>query len=78
MNETWMGILFALTFVFGVVRGLTSLKIFDTGLVGILQTIFTIQSGKTLFGVFIIYLDNLLFYIALCYQAWYWWVFFIN
>jgi len=65
-------ILLALTFVFGVLRLLSHLKIFDMRLIGILDTIFTVQSGKRLLGFIAMYLDNIFFYGSLAFQAWYW------
>lgn len=59
-------ILLAITFVFGVVRLISFTKIFDKDLVGIIKTIIPIN--RILYE----YLDYLIFYGSLCFQAWYW------
>jgi len=59
-------ILLAITFVFGVVRLITFTRVFEKDLVGIIKTILPINH------ILIQYLDYLIFYGSLCFQAWYW------
>lgn len=61
-----LNILLTITFVFGVVRLLTYTKLFKNELVGIIQIIIPHESK------FLTYLDYLLFYFSLCFQASYW------
>jgi len=72
MSVLTLQILLAITFVFGVLRLLTNTKVFDMRLIGILETIFTVQSTKHIFGILVKYLDNIIFYGSLAFQAWYW------
>jgi hypothetical protein len=66
--------LLAITFVYGVLRLLTHTKLFNTVLVGILESIFTKPNQKTLFGALIMIIDICFFYFSLVFQAW-WWLF---
>lgn len=74
MTTLQLQILLAITFVYGVVKLITYLKIFDTHLVNILHSIFTKPSEKTIFGVVIMIIDIWFFYFSLVFQAW-WWLF---
>lgn len=61
-----MNILLAITFVYGVLRLLTMLKVFNIQLHGILSFIF--KTNNTILAL----LDNIFFYFSLIFQSWYW------
>lgn len=67
-----MQYLLAITFVYGVVRLLTFTKLFSKSLVGIIESIFTEPSDRTLLGVICIMIDFIFFYFSLVFQSWYW------
>jgi len=63
-----MKILLAITFVYGILRFVTMLKIFDTGIVGIFDSILPFKELPKLFQV----LDIWFFYFSLAFQTWFW------
>jgi hypothetical protein len=66
-----MKILLVLTFVYGVLRLFTYVKIFDHKLVGILESTLIMRQSSWYRGL-VLWLDMLFFYFSLCYQAYYW------
>lgn len=66
-----MKILLAITFIYGVVRLLTFTKLFNTQLVGILNSIIPYDEKSTL-GEFFHLLSTWFFYFSLIFQAWFW------
>lgn len=64
-------ILLVITFVYGVLRLLTHTKLFDTNLVGILDSILPLNEKNPWYGV-AHWLSTIFFYFSLCFQAWYW------
>lgn len=68
--ELWI---FAFTFVYGVLRFVSLLKIFGNYLTNFFQGIFGIENkNRTVAGGFIVWLDNAIFYGSLIYQAYFW------
>lgn len=60
--------LVAITMVFGIVRLLSFTKLFDVRLIGMLEVLIPhIEKSK-----FFVWLDYLIFYGSLCFQAYYW------
>ena len=66
-----MKILLVLTFVYGVLRLLTHTKIFNTNIVGILESIFGSRKYAWYYGLFL-WIDMVFFYFSLCYQSYFW------
>lgn len=62
--------LLVFTFVFGVLRLLTYTQLFKVNLVGIIEIIFPVSDHPI--RKFFDWLDYLIFYGSLMYQAWYW------
>jgi len=62
----------SITFVYGVVRLITFTKIFNSQLVGIIESVFTKPNTEKPFGMFLIILDYIFFYFSLCFQSWFW------
>lgn len=67
-----MTTLLSITFVYGVIRLLSFTKIFNTRLVGLIESIFTEPNSKTNLGLLLIILDVIFFYFSLVFQSWYW------
>lgn len=66
-----MKILLALTFVYGIVRLLTYTKLFESKLVGVLESIIPTNAKKSK-PILMALLDIWFFYFSLIFQAWYW------
>lgn len=66
-----MKILLAITFVYGVVRLLSHTKLFDSKIVGALESIIPTNSKKGV-PILMALLDIWFFYFSLIFQAWYW------
>lgn len=66
-------ILLGLTFVFGPLKLITYLKIFGVHLCNPLEAIFAVTNrARTTFLGFLVWLDNLIFYACLFFQAGFW------
>jgi hypothetical protein len=65
----FMIILLTITFIFGVIRLLTFTKLFKVHLTGLIMVLIP-YDGEDF--KFLNYLDWLIFYFSLCFQAWFW------
>jgi len=66
-----MTFLLTFTFVFGVLRLLTLTKLFDLRVVGIFDAILPLDGDDKIYP-FLHWLQTIIFYFSLCFQAWYW------
>lgn len=70
-NITFLTVLLAITFVYGVVRLLTFLKVFDTRIVGLFESLLD-PNPKVFLGKVLLAFDVWFYYFSLVFQVWYW------
>lgn len=67
-----MEILLAITFVFGVLRVLTSLSIFDATIGSVFSAVIPYDLKDSVIGHIFHLLGTWFFFFSLIFQAWYW------
>jgi TM2 domain-containing membrane protein YozV len=72
-----MTILFIFTFVFGIIRLITFMKIFNFYLNNVFQAFFVNENrNKTVVGGLLVWIDQVFFYFSLLYQTYFWFSYF--
>jgi len=74
-RDNMEALVFAFTFLFGVLRLITFIKVFDATISTFFGGLFGVTNSRhTVIGGILVWTDNAIFYGSLFYQIWFWYL----